>query len=552
MSAGCRIYVLYANDKKNNTTQKVRTTSKDIIREIEKYGKKSIRKLAHIINLSKSSIHRHLQAKERRDQHPESSLWETEVGNDWMRLLVFATIYHFGFECGVGSNKLSNFFTLIRIDTHVGVSSSTVLGQLKKMEQLLPEFQAACEKRIKHKPRQAVVAMDETFFGDFLILVLMDLRSGYLLLEDITDDRSFDTWFAKTSPRLESLGIEVNQAVSDRAKALIKLAVIGFDCKSGADLFHAQQDASRWLGATLARRTTSAEKKVTAAKIVDETENENNESTEKKQEVKELKQCFEALKQSKAEYHDSLQGMSDDLHPFSLEDNSAHTACKIEDKLEKRVQSFEKIAQEQAIEDRKGTAQKLRNQIAPLAVNVSAWWFWINENLQALTIDTLLQEWLINSLLPVVYWHYQYHKTQNSQSKEKYQMAWENASIRLKEDPFSCLLSTSEWQHWQMWSEWAVQQFHRSSSAVEGRNGCLSQMYHNGRGLSQSRLKALTVIHNYGLKRKDGTTAAERLFEIEFPDLFSWLLDEMGELPLPRKGRQRIIHNPLELLGVPL
>jgi len=38
-----------------------------------------------------------------------------------------------------------------------------------------------------------VVAMDETFFGDFLILVLMDLSSGYLQLEDISDDRRFET-----------------------------------------------------------------------------------------------------------------------------------------------------------------------------------------------------------------------------------------------------------------------------------------------------------------------------------------------------------------------
>jgi hypothetical protein len=30
-------------------------------------------------------------------------------------------------------------------------------------------------------------------------------------------------------------------------------------------------------------------------------------------------------------------------------------------------------------------------------------------------------------------------------------------------------------------------------------------MYHNGRGLSKQRLGALTVIHNYWLKRADDT-----------------------------------------------
>ena len=194
--------------------------------------------------------------------------------------------------------------------------------------------------------------------------------------------------------------------------------------------------------------------------------------------------------------------MSDDLHPFSLIDNSPHTAERVAEKLEKRVQSFEKIAADCAIQDRKETAQKLRNQIKPLAVNVKAWWLSANESLLTLKVDIELQEWLIHILLPVVYWYHQRHKTQNSESREKYQLAWEKASETLKSHTYSATLSESELQRWLTWSEWIVQQFHRSSSAVEGRNGCLSKMYQNGRGLSKSRLKALTVIHNYGLKRQ--------------------------------------------------
>lgn len=52
----------------------------------------------------------------------------------------FTTIYHFGFECGVGSDKLSNFFKLIRMDTHMGSSPATIQRQLKKMELLLPIY----------------------------------------------------------------------------------------------------------------------------------------------------------------------------------------------------------------------------------------------------------------------------------------------------------------------------------------------------------------------------------------------------------------------------
>jgi len=224
----------------------------------------------------------------------------------------------------------------------------------------------------------------------------------------------------------------------------------------------------------------------------------------------------------------------------------------VEGALEQRIQAFETTAETLGIQDKKNTAQKFRNQIEALSSTVNVWWLWVHELLQALQVEAELSHWLIHTLLPVIHWHHQFNKTQNKETKKKYQTAWEQASHTLVNDPFTQKISHDEMQRWVKWSEWMVKQFHRSSSAVEGRNGCLSQLYHNGRGLTEKRLQALTVIHNYGLKRKDGTTAAMRFFDNDFPDLFSWLLDEMGALPLPRKSRGHHIPNPMKLLDVPL
>ena len=73
---------------------------------------------------------------------------------------------------------------------------------------------------------------------------------------------------------------------------------------------------------------------------------------------------------------------------------------------------------------------------------------------------------------------------------------------------------------------------------MEGRNGYLSQVHHNQRGLSPKRLKVSTVIHNFALKQSDGTTAAERLFGRKFPDLFEYLENNLAELPQPRRSRK--------------
>ena len=510
--------------------------------------------MASIVGRSKSSAHRHLQAQKQRNQHPESSLWETEAGSAWQRLLVFAALYVFGLKAGVGADTLSLFFKMIRIDTHVGVSPDALRTQINKMEVLLPLFQEECEKSVDKQKRQVVAGLDETFFGNFMILVLMDLRSGYLLLEDIADDRCYETWYKKVSPRLESLGIEVNHAISDRAKALIKMAVTGFKCESGADLFHAQQDMSRWLGAKIGRRTASAEKDLQAAQTAEDNVSKiatmlkiTGLKTTRMTAEKEL----EKAKKTQADYHENLQGIGDEVHPFSLNDSRINNAEKVEQQLELRAQAFEKIAKEQEINDHKGVMKKFRNQIKPLAVSISFWWLWVCETLQSLELDDDTELWLTSTLLPVVYWYQKMEQTKNRNTKERYRKAWEAASEKLKADPFSTKLSISEMERWLTLAENMARQFQRSSSAVEGRNGCLSQMYHNGRGLNEKRLKALTVIHNYGIRREDGTTAAMRLFDTEFPDLFSWLLDEMGELPLPRNSSKRVFSNPLKLLDVP-
>ncbi len=169
-----------------------------------------------------------------------------------------AVLYKFGIQQHVGADALSDFFKMIRINTHVGVSPSAILNQLQQMEELLPTFQQQCEASILPGTRKAVLAADETFFGQMMILVMMDLPSGYLVLESIENDRSFDTWFSAAEPRLKALGIEVKHAISDRAKALIKLAVTGFECTSGADVFHEQYGISKWLSSALGRRKAKA------------------------------------------------------------------------------------------------------------------------------------------------------------------------------------------------------------------------------------------------------------------------------------------------------
>src|SRR5262245_30960901 len=102
-------------------------------------GTQSVRQLAQQTGLSKSSVHRLQQAMERRNSHPESWLWETEEGRQWLRRLVVATLYIFGLKRGVGLDTMSEFFARLHLETPVGCSPSALRGIMHAVETALLE-----------------------------------------------------------------------------------------------------------------------------------------------------------------------------------------------------------------------------------------------------------------------------------------------------------------------------------------------------------------------------------------------------------------------------
>jgi len=111
-------------------------------------------------------------------------------------------------------------------------------------------------------------------------------------------------------------------------------------------------------------------------------------------------------------------------------------------------------------------------------------------------------------------------------------------------------LQQQELEYWSQWAVDSVKQFHRASSAVEGRNGYLAQIYQNRRGISDRQLHILTIIHNFLLKRADGTTAAQRLYRVDFPDFWDFITTDLPTLPLPRNRKKNRIPNNMKLLNV--
>jgi hypothetical protein len=115
------------------------------------------------------------------------------------------------------------------------------------------------------------------------------------------------------------------------------------------------------------------------------------------------------------------------------------------------------------------------------------------------------------------------------------QEAFEALRLEFAQHRLTQQLAPEVLKEWQKWATQQVKAFQRTSSAVEGRNGYLSGMHHNQRGLSKERYPVWTVVCNFDCRASDGTTPAARFFDRSFPDLFETVLAGVGELPRPRR-----------------
>jgi hypothetical protein len=150
-------------------------------------------------------------------------------------------------------------------------------------------------------------------------------------------------------------------------------------------------------------------------------------------------------------------------------------------------------------------------------------------------------KWADELLLPLMYWQEQLRRTRCPGQKAQITLVLQAVEEAFERHPYTRQLKPEVLAGWKVWAAEHARAFQRASSAVEGRNGYLSQMQHNHRGLPRLRYQVWTVLHNFDCRAADGTTPASRFFRRAFPDLFESVLSQIDELPRPRQRRQAIV-----------
>lgn len=504
-------------------------------------AKASIRQVARQTGLSKSSVHRLGQAMARRNQHGESWFWETQDGRRWLIRLVVAVLYVFGLKRGVGAETMSAFFACLHIEQHVGCSPTTLRTLMEQIESLILETSAAWEREgiAQGQIGPIVGSVDETFLQR-LMLVFMDLMSGYVLLEEAANDRTYETWYERVKARLEPLQTSVLYLVSDRAKALIKLADTGLKCPSIADLFHLLHELAKgyslviWRQLNISRQGLS---RVQAHLATCQTQGASKAQLESAQAAVASGEAEVAHWQGVRDtFRGHLGAMSLQVHPWRLEDSTPQSSHEVQAQLRDEVAALQALLEANGLPLKKQVLDKVRKQLASLAAVIDVWWQTVRQDMhRQITLTPEWMTWVEAHLLPLMYWQDQVSRARGRRRKARLVQVSEAVRAAFEAHPLTAQLAPEVLADWKTWAAEHAKTFQRASSAVEGRNGYLSQMHHNHRGLPKRRYQVWSALHHFDCRASDGSTPASRFFRREFPDLFETVLSHIEELPRARK-----------------
>lgn len=479
-----------------------------------------------------------------------TNFFSTPVGADFLQKNMITVMKLM--KCGPGGIRgMQEYLRNSGLDAFVASSEGALQNFWARCENCIIEFGRREETRLAvgMRHRKITAGLDELFRGKRPCLVAMEVVSNFILLEKFTEDRTADTWKKELEPRLNELNIELGQVVSDLCGA-IRAVTKELGAKHIAELFHAQHEISKAMAAPLASQERYAKKALDEAEEKLKKAIEKPRRLEKEERQKQLIEIEEAINardalkveyEQKAKRREEVKAAVSEMgkihHPINLKTGALQTATEMEDRFNEQFKIIHNRAEaahlmESSI-DRIEKAQRAFGAI----VCYLQYFFTV----YAAFIDSLQfgfeQEKFFNEVLfPLSYLKMIWRRLPKKDKKGLKQLV-QSLEVRVRDAPWPEELKLI----WMEKGREMAEVFQRSSSCVEGRNGMLSLSHHRFHRLNERSLKVLTIVHNFDVRRADGTTAAERFFEAKHENLFDCLVTNV-RIP----GRPQEQHHDME------
>ncbi len=525
----------YTSDPKSKTTERASKrrndrhyTTKHVqeLRAAQATGQ-SERGYAREAALPRTSL-RHWDARRRRLEKADvPSFLETAAGVAWLTRLVWALVYAMTLRCPAGIRVICEVLELSGLDSIVAAS----FGSVQRMSQQLLETvdkvgtelqQGLCEAAADEPPRRITLCQDETFHPQ-ICLVAVEPVSNFIVLEEYVERRDAATWGAATLESLAGLPVQVVQSTSDEAQALKKQARESLQAHHSPDVFHVQHEAQKATALALKSRQVEADNKAQAAEERVEALLQRRETSKHRKRGRgrpvNLDQCIEVARSAAHKALTVAQAMASDrqiarkaiadistvYHPYDLKTGAAQSADVVASLLSTCFAQVDEVA------DRAGLSQRCLDRIDKAwrvtdDMNATIDWTHLEIGIRLSVLELMEQERQVvaDMLIPGLYIRSVAAKANSADRRDDLHDVADQLLARFDEAALVVpSLDPEKLKQVVAVAQQCADAFQRSSSCVEGRNGHLSLFHHGVHQLQPTKLRALTVAHNFHATRPD-------------------------------------------------
>jgi len=515
----------------------------------------SQRDFAEMADVPRSTLRYWLARKNSIDAHPVLiEFFENPIGIAFLHRLVTAAHFSFTKDGTASIHNVSNFLEESGLSAFVASSYSSQRRVSKQLDDNIIQFGKIENERLgQQMPGKKITLCEDETFHPEICLVAIEPVSNFILVEKYAMDRKTKTWDEAVCDGLENLPVEVIQVASDEGRSLISHALKGLKVHHSPDCFHVIYEIGRGTCGALMSKIRKAEKEHENAikqTLKIENEKEKFDGAEKRPRGRRphFEERIEQAKQKEQQAKDDLDQarlnqetvrnakaeIGRVYHPYDLKTGKRQDPDTVSELLSDCFDEIHKATID--LSDRcKDRVNKAQRVVGGMVATIAFFFQMIDiylDNIQFSDRDKYLMH---NYLIPGHYLKLAASKERDIDRKaDLFEKAKELLSIIDELENLGEVSCDCKMEKLEKAARDCAQIFQRSSSCVEGRNAQLALRHQGIHQLSNRHLQALTVMHNYYIRRRDGTTAAERLFEAKPNDLFEFLLDRMDYPARPR------------------
>lgn len=537
-----------------------RMTSITLVSDFEEAERLGIsqRQFAQATGVPRTSLQFWLERKASLDANPVLvAFFESPIGLTFLHRLVGAL--HFVFtQVGLsGVDQVCTFLELTGLDAFVAASHGAQHAVSTAMTAGIVTFGQTQRTRLAATmPARTIPLAEDETFPEGLWLVAMEPVSGFIVMEAAAENREAATWTAAVEAATRDMPVKIAVAGGDEAAGLAAHAAqIG--AHHAPDLFHVQHPLWQALVRPLIRsleQPAAALVKAAADTAAWREHQARHEHGPRRvgrppdfarhmadaQAIEDqARQAYDTAVAHKEGAYAAIRQIGAAYHPVDPTTGALRDADTVAKDLNAAMATLDTAAKAIDLSERRcALIDKARRVIPKMVATIAFFYAEIGRQLTQLALPQAAEEYVKTVLIPAAYLARLAGRAATVVDR--------NALLAVRQalldrDEPACLAAIPLDLRCRL--DRAVitcaDLFVRSSSCVEGRNGRLALWHHHLHCISDNRLAALTVIHNYWIRRVDGTTAASRFFESPHDDLFDCLLDHMDLPARPASTRAR-------------